>query len=68
MMDSAQVGADLGFDYETPDRVAAAVLTAMAEEQISVLPWRSSTQHHDRRQPPGPAGLEVKLAARERSG
>jgi len=37
MMESSEAGADLGFDYETPDEVASAVLTAITDGQISVV-------------------------------
>jgi short-subunit dehydrogenase len=65
MMDSSQAGADLGFDYETPDQVAAAVLTAIAEGQISVLrdgPQRTAMIAANRQDP---AALDVRLAARK---
>lgn len=65
MMDSSQAGAELGFDYETPDQVAAASLTAIAEGQIRVLrggPQRTAMIAADRQDP---TGLDVKLAARK---
>lgn len=37
MMESSDAGADLGFDYESPDEVAAAVLAGIADGQISVV-------------------------------
>lgn len=37
MMDSSQAGADLGFDYESPEDVAAAVLTGISHGQTHVV-------------------------------
>lgn len=65
MMDSSQAGSDLGFDYETPDEVAAAVLAAIDEGQITVVrggPRRTAmiaANRHD------PAALDAPLAARK---
>lgn len=64
MMDSSQAGADLGFDYESPDQVAAAVLTVIAEGQISVFrgaPQRTAMIAANR-QDPAPSTADLPLA------
>jgi uncharacterized oxidoreductase len=54
MMDSSEAGADLGFEYESPDEVAAAVLTGIADGQLSVVrggPTRTAMVTANRQDP-----------------
>ena len=65
MMESSQAGADLGFDYESPDAVAAAILTAIAEEESSVVrggPRRAAMIAANRQDP---TALDSQLASRK---
>ena len=65
MMDTSDAGADLGFDYESPDEVAAAVLDGIAQGQTSIVrggPDRTAMINANRQDPDA---VDRTLAARK---
>lgn len=65
MMESSEAGADLGFDYESPDAVAVAVLTGIADGQISVVRGGSNRTAMITANREDPAALDRTLAERK---
>lgn len=65
MMDTSDAGADLGFDYESPDEVAAAMLDGIAQGQTSIVrggPDRMAMINANRQDPDA---VDRTLAARK---
>jgi len=62
MMSSSDAGADLGFDYESPDEVASAMLAAIADDEISVVRGGSERSAMIAANRDDPASVDEKLA------
>ncbi len=62
MMESSEAGADLGFEYEGPDDVAAAVLAGIADGAISVVRGGSERSAMVAANRDDPASVDRKLA------
>lgn len=65
MMDSSDAGPEHGFDYETPDAVAAAVLEAMRDDRISLVRGGEERADMIAANREDPAAVDEMLAARK---